>query len=193
MTIYICDDSKSDLLRLNHHLQEYLSHQDQKITIESFQSGEELLRRYEETMEKPSLIFLDIYMDDPDGMSVAHTLREEHYEGGLIFTTSSMEHAMDSYNVDALYYLQKPYDHEDFMNAIRRCTSIFEGTSKQYRINVQGKELQIPRLRNCPVKRRRFHRNTFRLLRNPLRYPLPLQLPQLRCRCWSLQSRRHMR
>ena len=144
MTIYICDDSKSDLLRLNHHLQEYLSHQDQKITIESFQSGEELLRRYEETMEKPSLIFLDIYMDDPDGMSVAHTLREEHYEGGLIFTTSSMEHAMDSYNVDALYYLQKPYDHEDFMNAIRRCTSIFEGTSKQYRINVQGKELQIP-------------------------------------------------
>ena len=51
---------------------------------------------------------------------------------------------MDSYNVDALYYLQKPYDHEDFMNAIRRCTSIFEGTSKQYRINVQGKELQIP-------------------------------------------------
>ncbi len=53
MTIYICDDSKSDLLRLNHHLQEYLSHQDQKITIESFQSGEELLRRYEETMEKP--------------------------------------------------------------------------------------------------------------------------------------------
>lgn len=28
MTIYICDDSKSDLLRLNHHLQEYLSHQD---------------------------------------------------------------------------------------------------------------------------------------------------------------------
>lgn len=30
MTIYICDDSKSDLLRLNHHLQEYLSHQDQK-------------------------------------------------------------------------------------------------------------------------------------------------------------------
>lgn len=83
-------------------------------------------------------------MDDPDGMSVAHTLRKEHYEGGLIFTTSSMEHAMDSYNVDALYYLQKPYNHEDFMNAIRRCTSIFEGTSKLYRVNVQGKELQIP-------------------------------------------------
>ena len=144
MIIYICDDSKSDLLRLNHHLQEYLSHLDQKIVIESFQSGKELLRRYEETIEKPSLIFLDIYMDEPDGMSVAHTLREEHYNGGLIFTTSSMEHAMDSYNVDALYYLQKPYNHEDFMNAIRRCTSIFEGTSKLYRVNVQGKEVQTP-------------------------------------------------
>lgn len=51
---------------------------------------------------------------------------------------------MDSYNVDALYYLQKPYNHEDFMNAIHRCALIFEGTSKLYRVNVQGKELQIP-------------------------------------------------
>lgn len=57
MTIYICDDSKSDLLRLNYHLQEYLSHLDQKIMIESFQSGEKLLRRYEEAIAKPSLIF----------------------------------------------------------------------------------------------------------------------------------------
>ena len=144
MTIYICDDSRSHLLRLHHHLQEYLSHLDQEITVEAFLSGEQLLRRYEEAVEKPSLIFLDIYMDDPDGMRVAHMLREGHYRGGLIFTTSSMEHAMDSYNVDALYYLQKPYDHEDFMNAIRRCTSIFESTSKLYRVNVQGKEVQIP-------------------------------------------------
>lgn len=144
MTIYICDDSRSDLLRLHHHLQEYLSHLDQEITVEAFLSGEQLLRRYEEAVEKPSLIFLDIYMDDPDGMRVAHMLREGHYRGGLIFTTSSMEHAMDSYNVDALYYLQKPYDHEDFMNAIQRCTSIFESTSKLYRVNVQGKEVQIP-------------------------------------------------
>ena len=83
-------------------------------------------------------------MDAPDGMSVAHTLREKQYKGGLIFTTSSMEHAMDSYNVDALYYLQKPYDHEDFMNAIRHCTSIFENTSKLYRVNVQGREIHIP-------------------------------------------------
>lgn len=144
MTIYICDDSRSDLLRLNHHLQKYLSHLDQQITVETFLSGERLLQRYEEAADKPSLIFLDIYMDAPDGMSVAHTLREEHYKGGLIFTTSSMEHAMDSYNVDALYYLQKPYDHDDFMNAIRRCTSIFENTSKLYQVNVQGREIQIP-------------------------------------------------
>ena len=144
MTIYICDDSRSDLLRLRHHLQEYLSHLDRKIMIEAFLSGKELLQRYDEAIEKPSLIVLDIYMDAPDGLSVAHTLREKQYKGGLIFTTSSMEHAMDSYNVDALYYLQKPYDHEDFMNAIRHCTSIFESTSKLYRVNVQGRKIHIP-------------------------------------------------
>ena len=142
MNIAIIDDIASDAEQLKRIITSYFENRQIPTEIRYFSSAEAFFDDY-----RPGnfqILFLDIYMDDPDGMSVAHTLREEHYEGGLIFTTSSMEHAMDSYNVDALYYLQKPYDHEDFMNAIRRCTSIFEGTSKQYRINVQGKELQIP-------------------------------------------------
>ena len=51
---------------------------------------------------------------------------------------------MDSYNVDALYYLQKPYDHKDFTNAINRCSSIFTEAAKTYTVSIRGKDTALP-------------------------------------------------
>lgn len=93
---------------------------------------------------KPSLIFLDIYMGNMNGMDVARALRDDGFSGGIIFTTSSTAHAMDSYNVDALYYLQKPYDHKDFTNAINRCSSIFTEAAKTYTVSIRGKDTALP-------------------------------------------------
>ncbi len=43
---------------------------------------------------------------------------------------SSTEHAMDSYNVDALYYLQKPFTHEHFLMAMQRCEALIQKAQK---------------------------------------------------------------
>lgn len=140
MTIYICDDSKIDLMHLSHHLNDFISHINLSIEILSFSSGESLLKAYKESISKPALIFLDIYMAGMDGMSTAVALRNEGCKSGIIFTTSSMEHAMQSYNVDALYYLQKPYTHDDFLNAIQKCYTIFKDAAKTFSFSVQGKK-----------------------------------------------------
>ena len=68
MVIYICDDSKPDLMRLAHHLKEYIQNLDMNIEIRSFSSGESILAAYERALVKPSLIFLDIYMGNMNGM-----------------------------------------------------------------------------------------------------------------------------
>ena len=83
-------------------------------------------------------------MPDSDGMQTAVTLRENGFTGGIIFTTSSTCHAMDSYNVDALYYLQKPYDGTDFLNAMKRCSDILKDASKTYTFLSKGSKVQIP-------------------------------------------------
>ena len=140
MVIYICDDSKPDLMRLAHHLKEYIQNLDMNIEIRSFSSGESILAAYERALVKPSLIFLDIYMGNMNGMEVAKALRGDGFANGIIFTTSSTSHAMDSYNVNALYYLQKPYDHNDFTNAINRCSSIFTEAAKTYTVSIRGKD-----------------------------------------------------
>lgn len=144
MEIYICDDSRPDLMRLAHHLKEYILNLDMHVEIRSFSSGESILAAYKRALVKPSLIFLDIYMGNMNGMDVARALRDDGFSGGIIFTTSSTAHAMDSYNVDALYYLQKPYDHKDFTNAINRCSSIFTEAAKTYTVSIRGKDTALP-------------------------------------------------
>ena len=144
MIIYICDDSQADLMRLSHYLSKVISHLNTEVTIQSFTSGRDLLTAFAAAAEKPALLFLDIYMPDSDGMQTAVTLRENGFTGGIIFTTSHASQAMDSYNVEALYYLQKPYDSTDFLNAMKRCSSILKDASKTYTFLSKGSEVQIP-------------------------------------------------
>lgn len=144
MLIYICEDSKSDALRLKHHLNTFSKEKQYDFEIVSFTSGEELFTEYRQTSIQPNLIFLDIYMDGKNGMDTARQLRSLGYNNGIIFTTSSTEHAMDSYEVNALYYLQKPYDHNHFVNAMERCSHIFKMTQPKFAITLKKKKIFVP-------------------------------------------------
>lgn len=144
MLIYLCDDSRSDLLRLRHFLDTYAGKMNLTFESVSFSSGEDLLDAFRQSRQKPDLIFLDIFMSNLSGMEAARQLRAIHYQGGIIFTTSSTEHAMDSYEVDALYYLQKPYDRGHFENAMMRCGSLLLKAKPCFTFTLKKKEYTIP-------------------------------------------------
>lgn len=144
MLIYICEDQKNDLLILKHHLNAFAGEKLFQYDLKSFSAGDELLKEYVQAAEKPVLLFLDIYMDGKNGMETAKQLRDMGYYGGIIFTTASTEHAMDSYEVNALYYLQKPYDHKHFRNAMERCSHLFQGFQQSFKFTVRQKEVTVP-------------------------------------------------
>lgn len=149
MMIYICDDTENDRLRLKHNLDTYQktilsNYVISAFTIVSFSSGEELLQTWHQNHIKPNLLFLDIYMTGKNGADVAKELRRDGYNGGIIFTTSSKEHAMASYDVNALYYLQKPYTQEHFVNAMSRCEAILIASARCFRGFIRRKEYIIP-------------------------------------------------
>lgn len=144
MLIYLCDDSESDTLRLKHYLKKYAEQQKLNFELLSFSSGEELLSVFQQADQKPELIFLDIYMENLSGMEAARQLRTMNYQGGIIFTTSSTEHAMDSYEVNALYYLQKPYDRQHFENAMTRCGTLLQKARPHFTFTRKKQEFSIP-------------------------------------------------
>lgn len=70
----------------------------------------------------PDLIFLDINMPDINGLQFAQALRTKPL---LIFTTAHNEYAIQSYEVEAVDYLLKPFDFARFLQAARRAEERF--------------------------------------------------------------------
>ena len=67
------------------------------------------------------LLFLDIRMPRITGMDVARWV-QDHNQGEplVIFTTAYNYYALDSYRVDAIDYLLKPFSYEDFLRATKK-------------------------------------------------------------------------
>lgn len=125
MKVYICDDSKTDLIKIVHYMKKYLA--DNKVEenhidckIETFGSATELLKEFDNTEEKPILIITDILMTDVDGMEAAKHIRAKGENTSIIFATSSAEHAMEAFQVYADGYLHKPYSYVDLKGALKR-------------------------------------------------------------------------
>jgi len=75
------------------------------------------------------LIFLDIQMPDLTGIELARVLGQAQQNGAgprIIFTTAFNNFAIEGYKVDALDYLLKPFNYEEFLRAANKAKAYFE-------------------------------------------------------------------
>ena len=120
MNIAIIDDLKTDSDRLVGLINTYMEqHRLQCRTMDLFSSGESFLDTF--TSGKYHLIFLDIYMDGITGMETAKRIRQTDHDCRIIFITTSPEFAVESYNVNASFYLLKPIGKDGVFSALDRC------------------------------------------------------------------------
>ncbi|MBB5636634.1 DNA-binding LytR/AlgR family response regulator [Pedobacter cryoconitis] len=86
----------------------------------SFSSGVTALSMIHE--QEIDLIFLDIQMPDLTGIQLARILDRQPGSHGprVIFTTAFNNFALEGYKVDALDYLLKPFDYEEFLIAANK-------------------------------------------------------------------------
>lgn len=66
------------------------------------------------------MIFLDIYMDEPDGVETARRLRREGCRAIIIFLTTSLDFAIEGYEVEAAGYILKPLEQEKLQQLLQR-------------------------------------------------------------------------
>lgn len=64
--------------------------------------------------ESVDLAFLDIQMPDLSGMELSRSINKNTK---IVFTTAFSEYALEGYKVNALDYLLKPFNYEEFLNA----------------------------------------------------------------------------
>ena len=113
LKIAICDDEKEFCDSAERMLKLYMEEKAVPYQADIFNIPSELV----DMTEKGTIYdiyLLDIYMPGVTGMSIATELRSRGVKSPVIFLTSSTDHALEAFGVDATHYLLKPYCQEQF-------------------------------------------------------------------------------
>ena len=113
LKIAICDDEKEFRDAAERMLKLYMEEKAVPYQADVFNVPSELV----DMTEKGTIYdiyLLDIYMPGITGMSIATELRSRGVKSPIIFLTSSTDHALEAFGVNATHYLLKPYSKENF-------------------------------------------------------------------------------
>lgn len=126
LQIAICDDNNSELLQIKQIVEKFKASHSSKYNIkcDTFSSSLDLLMSMENGLSY-DLLILDVVMPLMTGIEVATEIRKKNHLSKIIFLTSSREFALDSYKVDAFYYLLKPNRKEGLIPILEKaCADI---------------------------------------------------------------------
>ena len=122
LNIAICDDNALHNELVNDLLNEYIQSRRTAVRSAVFLSGEALLENVKANGGY-DIYLLDMIMPEMNGMDTAAALRGMGDEGKVIFLTSTLDYALESYEVQAFYYLLKPVDTEKLFSVLDRAAA----------------------------------------------------------------------
>ena len=107
--IAICDDEKAILDEVSGYIKDYAENQSVDLEVFRFDSARTLISTLEGG-KSFDVFVLDVYIGDEMGTTLARDIRKSGIESPIIFATTSLEHAPQSYETGTLRYLIKPID-----------------------------------------------------------------------------------
>lgn len=135
----VCDDEAFMCEDIVARISAYAKERKLPCQVRCFNSGRELL----ESKEQFDILFLDIQMENPDGMETAKLLREQGFRGLLIFMTVLKERVFEAFEVQAFDYLIKPLDESRFRRAVGRAVEFAENEAGKSIILQSGNACQV--------------------------------------------------
>lgn len=120
--IAVCDDEEYFREQIKEFLVEYMENMAVPFEIDVFSSGKKLADIGTKLLGY-KIIFLDINMNDIDGIETAKIVRKYNQDSYLVFVTAYMDYTLEGYKVEAFRYILKKEDYfkeplEECMNAI---------------------------------------------------------------------------
>ena len=118
LKIAICDDEIFFRNQIEELLEKYLKSNGILYEIDTFCSGAEFVELGIEMM-RYKIVFLDINMEEMDGITTAKKIREVSRDLFLVFITAYVNYTLEGYKVDAVRYILKSNDNLE--GAISEC------------------------------------------------------------------------
>jgi DNA-binding LytR/AlgR family response regulator len=135
LKIAITDDNSDDAARLAEEIGRLVDAA--AVSLFRFDSGEAFL-----ASEEPyDLVFMDIYMTGMTGLQTIEKYRRRSPDCPVIFTTTSKEHALEAFALEAEQYLIKPIMPEGIKRIITKHLNKY---NPFLRITFERKPLDVP-------------------------------------------------
>ena len=135
----ICDDEPYMAQEIADQLASYMKETEIDYLVDCFPSGYALLRSSDEF----DVIFLDIQMEQPDGMETARLLRQRDNHSLLVFVTVLRDRVFDVFPLEAFDYLLKPLDSDRFRRTMDRALRWLERDAAKNLVIQRGSGCQI--------------------------------------------------
>ncbi len=128
LSIAVCDDEVIECCNMEKRIKRVMEEMKIPCIIRQFRSGGELLQ----TLESFDIVFLDIIMQEMDGMKTAQLFRRKAFDKILIFVSSSREYVFEAYDVEAFQYLLKPVEDRKLKNVLQKAVLKTERRSQEF-------------------------------------------------------------
>ena len=138
MLVAICDDIKADAEKIRFALMDITD----GLETVWFDTGEKLLESIRGGVFY-SLVFQDIYLENEMGVDIARAVKELSPGTQIIFVTTSLDHAIDAFRVQAADYLVKPCTEVDIVKAFARVNMRINKPGTEPVVLNAGKEIHI--------------------------------------------------
>ena len=106
MKIAICDDEPYYSDRIKKYIMAYIKEKDMNCEVDFFISGKSLIEMGIE-IQKYNIVFLDINMEELNGIQTAIKIRELSQNIFIVFITAYINYTLEGYKVDAIRYILK--------------------------------------------------------------------------------------
>lgn len=141
MKVAIVDDALQDRQSLYKHIIKYSDEYQIKLKIVQYESAKEFLTEFSKGMFK--ICFLDIFLEDGNGMDIAREIAKVDSECYIIFLTSSHDYILEGYDVRAWRYLLKPINEERLKDAFFSCIEQIRQSQKTLEVSVNKKDIKV--------------------------------------------------
>ena len=150
LNIAVVDDNAASISEVISMMRRFM-HEVENITINisKFGSGEKFFKDFSQNAFHA--VFLDICMDDMNGIELSRHLRSVDKNIAIIFMSTTTEFVFQTFQATPFGYLVKPFSFEQFAEIMNKTVKFFSENNKNISIRISRMEITLELENICSV------------------------------------------
>lgn len=139
MKILLCDDEQQYIDELKIHIEEFMKSRSIGFEIHTFNNPQQVV----ESDTVYQLAFLDIQMNELDGISLAKILKERNNKIVIFFVTSFNDYQDDAMDLRAFRFFEKPYNVDRLYSGLEKAMEYIDESHIDFFIYTSNEQKKI--------------------------------------------------